>query len=409
MKAVILAGGKGPSLVPFSAHRSAAMVQFGGRCVIEHSLRLLRMAGIKNIRIVVRPDEDGIIKKLGHGDHHGVNIEYIHQTHHDGIGGAIYETKDTFQPGDYFLLSYGDTLTRENIFSHTFSSHHQHKGPIATVCLAESAERYGAVYMSGDTGITKIIEKPKDEDLGNYILAGVYILPYSFFSYLEQSDFDMNGAMTRLIAKETLHACIWEENWVDIRYPWDILKANQIQMENWNQTRIDATAQVSEQAMISGSVAIGEGAVISGGAIIRGPCYIGPGTFIGHHVLIRSYTSLGANSVVGFGVELKNCVIMDNSRIGRLSFIGDSVVGAGADIGAGSMTINTHLDKRTVCVHILGKDIDSGLDKLGAFIGDGALIGASNSMPAGCVINDQAVVPHRLNNPDPQDGMKEDS
>ena len=101
---------------------------------------------------------------------------------------------------------------------------------------------------------------------------------------------------------------------------------------------------------------------------------------------MRSYSSLGNQCSVGYGVELKNCVVLDGARIGRLSFIGDSVLGEGVDIGAGTMTVNRSLEQKPVAVKIGKKALPTGLSKLGAFIGDGAVIGAGNTIQPGTVI-----------------------
>jgi NDP-sugar pyrophosphorylase family protein len=93
---------------------------------------------------------------------------------------------------------------------------------------------------------------------------------------------------------------------------------------------------------------------------------------------------------------LKNCIIFGGATIGRISFIGDSVVGEGADIGSGTMTINRRLRGWTISVAVKGEQVDSGLDKLGAFIGDGAVVGASNSIQAGVVIESGAVIGHHF-------------
>ncbi|MCH6581187.1 MAG: GlmU protein, partial [Nitrospinae bacterium] len=94
-----------------------------------------------------------------------------------------------------------------------------------------------------------------------------------------------------------------------------------------------------------------------------------------------------------YGVELKNCVVQKNSHIGRLSFIGDSVLGENVDIGAGTMTVNRQLDWSTIKVKHQRKTIDTGILKLGSFIGDDVVIGAGNSIEPGTVVPPGKVLP----------------
>lgn len=394
MKALILAAGKASSLGPFSLERPAPMVRLCGRYVLEQALDLLKHAGLGNVVIVVPENGTRIPDALGDGERYGVRIEYVRQRR-DGIAGAILDAEDTIRAGEHFLLAYGDTLTRDNIFQEVLRSHHEHHAPVAAACLTEHPERYGNIYMSGDMRISQIVERPASA-LGNYVLAGVFVLPRTFMGHLRASTGGMYDAMARLIREESLHAALFEGSWVDLRYPWDILTANRILMKDWSEARVAASARISPTAVLHGPVRVGANAEISAGAILQGPCYIGADTFIGNHSLVRAYTSVGARSIVGFGVELKNSVLMDGSRIGRLSFVGDSVVGENVDLGAGTMTINREQDDRVIEVTLGGKRVSTHSRKIGAFLGDGALVGSGHSLGPGSLVDAGALIPNNI-------------
>jgi len=253
--------------------------------------------------------------------------------------------------------------------------------------------RYGNVYLSG-TRITRIVEKPTTAGLGNYVLAGVFVLPAEVFSFLEKSRGEMEEVFAELIRRPGLNASIWEDGWIDVEYPWDILAANRMVMDTWEEARISRYAVIDGNVTFSGPVRVERGSVIKAGAVLAGPRYIGRNCYVGNNALVRSYTSLGAASSVGYGVELKNCVLFGQSRVGRLSFVGDSVIGENVDIGSGIMTINGSLDRTPIPVDIHGERLDSGLDKLGAFIGDNVKVGAGNTLAAGTVVAPGTVIPH---------------
>jgi len=137
---------------------------------------------------------------------------------------------------------------------------------------------------------------------------------------------------------------------------------------------------------MQGVVKIGENAVIKAGAVLEGPCSIGRGSYIGNNSLIRSYTSIGSNCSVGYGVELKNCVVLDKSGIGRLSFVGDSVIGENVDIGAGCMTVNRNTNWEKIQVKNKKTVFSTKMKKLGAFVGDDVVIGAGNTIQPGTVV-----------------------
>lgn len=399
MKALILAAGKGNNLFPFTATRPKTMINVAGKFILERTIELLKESGINVINIVVGHKKEEIINYFKEANHANINLYYIKQKRLNGIGDAILQARDRFDPGEYFILIYGDTLTAANIFSHTLQSFGSTKSPVASICLPPSSKMFGNVYLNNEMKITKIIEKPKKANLGNYVMAGVYILPSSFFDLLKQNNKSMVKAFSKLIEKGDITASIWEEDWIDIGYPWDILRANKIIMDSWKNAIIAETVNLKGDVKIDGPVVIDEDVEIRSGTILEGPCYIGKGSFIGNNVLVRKYTSVGAGSIVGYGVELKNSIIFGKADVGRLSFIGDSVMGYNAYFGSGTMTINRADDRKTVKTKLNGKKVDSHFEKLGTFVGDNVTIGASNTLLAGTIIPSGKVIPHNHSYP----------
>ena len=98
---------------------------------------------------------------------------------------------------------------------------------------------------------------------------------------------------------------------------------------------------------------------------------------------------------MGYGVELKNCVLFGKTRIGRLSFVGDSVIGQNVIIGSGTMTVNESLEDVPISVKIAGRVVSSGLAKMGSFVGDNVVIGASNTLLPGTLVSPGSRIPHR--------------
>ncbi len=395
MKAIILAAGKAGKLNPFSATRPIPLLRVAGRTIFDNTLNLLDQSGVHDIYVVVEHQKEKLIGEIGEHVQDGLNLHYIEQGKKSGIGNAVLRVKNKIFPGEYFLLIYGDIITAENVFTKIQQSFHSFKSPVASICLPPSSQLFGNVFLNAHMKITRLIEKPKGDQWGNYVLAGVFILPESFFQVLESCGGNMEKALMNLVDKGELKASMWEDEWLDIVYPWEILTANQILMNSWNQSSIAKTAVLESNVTILGTVRIEEDVIIKAGAVLEGPCSIGQGSYIGNNSLIRSFTSLGRNCSVGYGVELKNCVVLDNTRIGRLSFIGDSVLGENVDIGAGSMTVNRSVDWKTISVKNGRKARDTGLTKLGAFVGDNVVIGAGNTIQPGTVVTPDQILPAR--------------
>ena len=393
MKAIILAAGEGAHLSPFSETRPISMIGVAGRTMLDNTFGLLKSAGINDIFIVVRHKKDKLIERLQQQDHNGLNLHYVEQKRKLGIGHAVMQIKNKISPGEYFLLLYGDTLTAENIFSKVQQSFHSFKCPVASICLPPSNQMFGNVFLNARMEITKIVEKPKGNNLGNYVLSGVFILPASFFKLLKSSGNSMEKALKKVVAEEGLRASMWEDEWLDVVYPWEILTANKMIMDSWQESSIAKTATLEANVTLQGIVCIETGAIIKSGAVLEGPCCIGEGSYIGNNSLIRSYTSVGKNCKVGSGVELKNCVVMDNSQIGRLSFVGDSVLGENVDMGAGCMTVNRTVDWKPISVKNGKRPMGTGMTKLGAFLGDGVVVGAGNTLEPGMVVAPGKILP----------------
>ena len=387
MKAVILAAGKGSKLNPFSNTRPIPMISIAGKALLDNSLFQLKKAGINDVYIIVGHHKEMIQDFVAEKSDSGMNIHCLEQKNNGGIGDAVLTVKEKISPGEYFLLIYGDTLTDENIYSKTQQSFHSFKCPVASICLPPSNESFGNVFLNAQMKINKIVEKPKGNNFGNYVLSGVFVLPESFFGLLEKNKRSMEKALKALVQEGELMASMWENEWLDIVYPWEILKANRIILDSWNESSIAKSAIMESNVTMQGVVNIEEGAVIKAGAVLEGPCSIGKGSYVGNNSLIRSYTSLGNNCSIGYGVELKNCVVLDNSGIGRLSFVGDSVIGENVDIGAGCMTVNRNLGWEKVQIKNGKTILPSGLKKLGAFIGDNVIVGAGNTIQPGTVIS----------------------
>jgi bifunctional UDP-N-acetylglucosamine pyrophosphorylase/glucosamine-1-phosphate N-acetyltransferase len=398
MKALVLAAGGGKNMAPFSSTRPKSMTHLAGRPVLYRTLQMLRESGFSEVCAVIGQNGRAITEYFEAGRNMGLTLSYLTQKKQDGIGNAVLLAKNKFVPGEHFLLAYSDVITDENLISSVMQAFFLSNMPAASICLTKKSGNFGNVYLDTAMNITKMVEKPERKDMGNYVLAGIFVLPYAFFGILEKHRGDMVKALATLIKTEGLKGSIWEKGWLDIDYPWDILSANKMVMNKWHSSIVHESIKMRD-AKVKGPVHIEENVEIRSGVVIEGPAFIGRGTYIGNNVLIRKYTSIGAGSVVGFGAELKNCVLFGNTKIGRLSFIGDSVVGEDVEIGSGTMTINANLDKSGVSVRVGKKLIETGVQKLGSFVGDRANIGSGHNLEPGLIVEPGCVIGHNLTYP----------
>ena len=120
-------------------------------------------------------------------------------------------------------------------------------------------------------------------------------------------------------------------------------------------------------------------------AWLGAPCIIGPNTEVRHCAFIRGNALVGAGCVVGNSVELKNVVLFDCVQVPHYNYVGDSILGYKAHMGAGSITSNVKADKSLVVVHG-HREIPTGLKKFGTILGDRAEIGCNSVLNPGTVV-----------------------
>ncbi len=180
----------------------------------------------------------------------------------------------------------------------------------------------------------------------------------------------------------TKAASLFEE----CEFPWEVLpKIKEFIKE------LSADLSPDEYDSPEDGVYIAKSAKVAKSAFIAPPCIIGPDAEIRHCAFIRGSAIIGAGAVIGNSTELKNCIIFDGAQVPHYNYVGDSVLGYKAHMGAGSVTSNVKADKSNVTVNVGGDKIETGLRKFGAILGDFAEIGC------GAVLNPGSVIGKRTN------------
>lgn len=169
-------------------------------------------------------------------------------------------------------------------------------------------------------------------------------------------------------------------------YPWQALKG----LKEFILTLQKSLTEDYEQ--IKQGVFAHKNAKIAPTAQISAPCIIGADSEIRHCAFIRGSALIGDNCVVGNSTELKNCILFNGVQVPHFNYVGDSILGHGAHLGAGAITSNVKSDRSCVCVKDGKNVIHTGLTKLGAMIGDFAEIGCNSVLNPGTVVGRRATV-----------------
>lgn len=157
----------------------------------------------------------------------------------------------------------------------------------------------------------------------------------------------------------------------------------------------DCIERLAAPWRIAGSIAIHETATVEANATLKAPLILGPRTFVAAGAYLRGGVFLDEDVIVGPACEIKSCVLLRGSKAAHLSFIGDSVIGADVNIEAGAVIANFRNERAEKRIRIRrnGAIIDTGADKFGAMIGDGARIGANAVIAPGAIIEQAQIVP----------------
>jgi NDP-sugar pyrophosphorylase family protein len=196
----------------------------------------------------------------------------------------------------------------------------------------------------------------------------------------------MFGAAELFDFKHTQHAAIFD----GCKYAWEALAKIAPYLEARTRTGLQNRCQGT--AYIGDNVCIGEGTVLEDGVMIVGPAVIGRNCQIRHNAYIRQGAIIGDNCVVGNSTEIKNAILFNNAQAPHFNYVGDSILGHKAHLGAGVKISNFKVFPGNIVVEIEGKEIDTGLRKFGALLGDGAEIGCNAVLSPASIVGRNSVI-----------------
>ncbi len=151
-------------------------------------------------------------------------------------------------------------------------------------------------------------------------------------------------------------------------------------------------ARVPAGVQVEGPVHFGSGVTFPASATIIGPAWIGPGTQIRPGAFIRGGVITGADCVLGHACEFKNCLLLDRVQVPHFSYVGDSVLGNGAHLGAGAICSNLRLDQQVIFITTAQGPVNTGMRKLGAILGDAAEVGCNAVLNPGTLLGKRSLV-----------------
>ncbi|MBP3420918.1 MAG: UDP-N-acetylglucosamine pyrophosphorylase [Lachnospiraceae bacterium] len=166
-----------------------------------------------------------------------------------------------------------------------------------------------------------------------------------------------------------------------IEYPWEVLpRIEAFILQLGPMLPADEYEQKGENIWIAKSAKVAETASITG------PCIIDSNAQIRHCAFIRGNAIIGKGAVVGNSCEIKNSILFDEVEAPHYNYVGDSILGYKSHLGAGAITSNIKNDKKNVIVKFPLGELETGLRKMGALVGDGVQVGCNTVLNPGTVI-----------------------
>ena len=362
MKAAILAAGRGERLWPLAEKNPKHLLPIGGEPLLQRTVRGLVQAGVREILMVVQFEAEKIKNFFGDGQRLGCNIRYVKQKKLGGTADAVRTCENELRGEDRFLIVYGDNYYVQKALN-KFVKTPDSKDLLLGAAEVKDPSRFGTLEVKRGN-IVSIREKVASGNIG-VVNAGIYILDNSIFSAIKKTrkskrgEFELTDSLSLLMTEGRRIRTIsfGKGEWVGISYPWDLLEANRSALDSDEEVR---DGQTEPGVHMKGSISLAKGSLVKSGSYIEGPAYVGEGAVVGPNAYLRPGTSLGRGSKVGAGCEVKNSIVMDEAKVPHLCYVGDSVLGNGTSLGAGTITANLKFNDSNVDSRVKGSLVDSG-------------------------------------------------
>jgi bifunctional UDP-N-acetylglucosamine pyrophosphorylase/glucosamine-1-phosphate N-acetyltransferase len=358
--------------------------------ILEHLLIEASKAGIREFIFVVGYRDEQIRNYFGSGDRWGISIDYSTQRKQLGTADAI-KMVEGLTDGNFLVMNGDIVVSQKDISSLTSRINNT-----LSVFEVEDTRGLGVVQVRGDR-IIQIYEKT-ERPPSHMANVGLYLFTPDIFDAVSRTSKSLRGEYEitdalQLMIEQGQHISYQQISyWLNLSYPWDLLTANESLLAGIEAQNL---GEVEKNVVVKGVVSIGKNTVVRSGSYIVGPVIIGQNCDIGPNCYLRPYTSIGDNCRTGSAVEVKNSIIMKGSKIPHQNYVGDSIIGEGCNLGAGTKIANLRLDKKD----ITAAGVDTKRHKLGTIIGDrvetginvcinvGSMIGNNTHIGPGAIVN----------------------
>lgn len=396
MQAILLAAGKGTRMWPLATRTPKPLLEVAGRSLLWRMLDALAAAGATDCVVVV-----------GHGAERvtaaalawrgGMGVRCVPQGEPRGTGHAVAAAAPHVT--DDCLLAMADGL----VDPATLQALAKAGGFAVAAQRVADPSRYGALRVKGDRVLG--VEEKSAAPTSDLVNSGYYRVPQAALRDCAALQPSPRGELefTDVLAAWGARGQVgWvpAQGWRDVGTPWDLLAAHEALMGPTMDFLLDGAKSgvagngvVEPGVHVRGRLFVEAGATVKAGTYVEGDVHVAAGARIGPNSYLRGPVAIGRDCHVGASTELKNTILLAGAHAPHLNYLGDSIVGEGCNLGAGTVVANLRHDGAAVRVHHLGKRVDTGRRKFGAIVGDGAKTGVNVSLNPGTILGPGVLVP----------------
>jgi len=384
MQAVILAAGESSRFWPLN-YRHKSLMRIMGRSLIAYLIDDLRKAGIKDI-IIVQSSKRDIEKEL-----QDKSLKYVTQKSPIGTGDSLLAAEKFIKSDQFLALNAEDVKSQIKPLLASFKK--SRNKLILFASRTKTPWLYGILKLEKNK-VVEIVEKPKSgQEPSNLKNDNVFLLPKSFFGYLEKvppHPFSLIQALNLYAKENTIEAMVVKGETSSLKFPWHVFSLLKSRTENLKSFK-GKSVVIGKNVVILGPVFINQGTRIGANTVIHGPCYIGKNCQIGDSNVFRGPVNFEDNVKTGAFFEIKNSLVGQGTHF-HSGYLADSLVGANCRVGGGFISANRRIDRKNIFSTVKKEKVDTDLTYFGAAIGNNTKIGVGVGVMPGVFIGSDSIV-----------------
>ncbi len=313
LKGLVLAGGKGTRLRPFTYTGAKQLVPLANKPILFYAIEELVSCGVTEIGIVVGETKDQVMEAVGDGSNFGASVTYIDQPAPQGIAHAV-KISQTFLGDSPFVLFLGDNFIKEGIRPYLDEFRASCHNGMVLLRPVERPQEFGVAQLEGDK-LVRVVEKPS-EPPSNLAVIGIYFFDARVFDAIDRlepshrGELEITDTIQRLIDDGLdVRAEVISGHWIDTGKHDDLLEANRLILED---LQPELLGQHDDSTTIQGRVVLQEGSEVTNSRI-QGPAIIGERTRIVNSY-VGPFTSIYHDCLIA-NTEISSSVVLQHTRI----------------------------------------------------------------------------------------------